>query len=325
MRAIKRSMTRHDDIKKPKGGLFNTLPVGLLVFDENACLVNANDHIFKTFNMARINPEGKQFGALFRCQNMLQHGGECGRMQACQKCVLMENVKRVMRTGDAKTGLDVIIDSDINGRLATQYFSVNLTRVSEASRQYVLASLTETTAKRQAERELFTLGISDELTGLYTRRYVLKKLDELIQYNRPESSPISVVLMEIDSTGSADAENAFVYDAEIQNDMAETLREHTQGTDIIGRVGENQFLAVLVNLDDGKARGIISDVLTAFRRKTKARTGKSVSFSTGMISVDALTGSVSEVKDYIHDIEVLLDKAKQEGSGQMEAEQEIMF
>ena len=66
-------------------------------------------------------------------------------------------------------------------------------------------------------------------------------------------------------------------------------------------------------------------MLTAFRRKTKARTGKSISFSTGMISVDALTGSVSEVKDYIHDIEVLLDKAKQEGGGQMEAEQEIMF
>lgn len=322
MRATKPNRTKHADNHEKEGVVFNSLPVGLLIFDENACLINANNHIFKTFNMVPTNPEGQRFGELFCCKHALGRGNVCGKMPACPECVLMESVKKALATGESKTDLEIGMDFEIDGRICTQWFLVNLSRVIEGGQTYALAAFTDITAKRLAEQELSTLGVSDGLTGLYTRRYLLKKLDEVIHQSWPEAFPLSIALMEIDQDQQTNPDHYKNGEEDMLKSMADTLRDYTRSTDFIGRYGENKFMAVFIKSDDEVVRGIIGNMMTAFGEKTKSKTGRSGTFSTGMISVGSVAGSICDIKDYIHDTEALLQKAKTNGCNRIEEEKE---
>ncbi|MEX1307675.1 MAG: diguanylate cyclase [Eubacteriales bacterium] len=322
MRTIKPNRTKQAGDQSKEGVVFNSLPVGLLVFDEEACLVNVNNHFFKTFNMAPTDPEGQRFGKLFRCKHALGRGKACGTTPACPTCPLMENVNKVLETGESITDLQISMDVEIDGRISSQWFLVNLSRVVEARQTYVLAAFTDITEKRLAEHELSTLGVSDELTGLYTRRYLLKKLDELIHLDWPEAFPLAIAMMEIDSDKLADVMQDEGSEDDIRKSMAEILKEHTRSTDFIGRYGENEFMAVFTNTNAEVVQGIIKNMMTAFGEKTKTKIGRQGTFSTGLISVGSVAGSICDIKDYIHDTEALLQKAKLNGCNRIEEEKE---
>ena len=191
---------------------------------------------------------------------------------------------------------------------------MNLSCVVEGMQKYVLTALSDITAKKQSDQELSILGIRDELTGLYTRRYTLKKLDELIQLSWPEAYPLSVALIKIDAEQSSTDE--------IRKSLATVLREHARSSDIVGRYDEDEFMAIFTKLDTEYARNILADMLAGFREKTKRDNGTMQSFSSGMISAGSVAGSICDIKDYIHDTEVMLEKAQKNGGNRIEAENE---
>ncbi len=316
IKVMKPRRSKGEETKQMEGTAFKSLPVGLLVFDADTHLVNASHHIFNTFAQKVTDPEGRDFGEIFRCKHALAKGSVCGKMPACPACTLMENVKKVLASGESKTGVEVEMDFEINGRLTTKWFMANISSVTEEMQRFALTAMTDVTAKKQAEHELSLIGINDELTGLFTRRYVLKKLDDLIHFSWPEAFPISVALMGIDR-----------YDEHTKDDMlknmAETLKELSRDTDIVGRYGDDVLMAVFVNTDAEHAHDIVVNTMTAFGEKMRAKTGEPSTFSTGMISVGSVVGSICDIKDYIHDTEAMLEKAKQSGCGRVEEEKEM--
>lgn len=322
IRAMKQRKPLNNQSNQSEGTILNSLPIGLLVFDEDVRLVNANSYIFKTFNMNPLNPEGYRFGDIFRCKHVLKVGKECGSMPACAGCTLVEAIKEVLRTGESKTGVEVVNDFEINNRLTTKWFSVNISSVSEGMRRFAMAAFTDITTKRRAEQELSGLGLSDELTGLYTRRYLFKKLDELIQLEWPEAFPVSIALIDIDRSEQIGRQ----YDGDIREFMmkglADILKNYTRNTDMIGRYGDDEFIVVFTKLDAKDASEIITKMMAAFSEKMKERITGPATFSTGLIAVDKVTGSVSDVNDYIRDAEALLIQAKQKGYNRIEREQE---
>mgnify|MGYP001766244746 CR=1 FL=1 len=315
-RAFKQKTTRQNEKLASERVASNSLPVGILVFNEDAELVSASNHTFQIFEQDIKDPEGKRFGEMFRCEHTLGKGRVCGKMQACSACGLMESVKHVLTTGESVTGTEAVLDFEIGGRITTKWLSANISSMTEGMERFAMVSITDITAKRNAEHELSLFGISDELTDLYTRRYVLKKMDELIQFNWPEAFPVSMVLM------SVDAQQDKTRDITLKC-LAEVLRETAQSTDIIGRYDENVMIGVFVKTDAEKAHDIIAEMLEAYKEKTAERTGESYTFSAGILSVGSVAGSICDTKDYIHDTEALLEKAKEIGGGRIEWEKEI--
>jgi len=321
MRAMKQRGNKQGLHFRPEGVIFNNLPIGLLVFDERTRLVNANRYIFKIFYRDSVKPDGLRFGDLFHCK----YAPMSGTASECAHCMLMEAVKRVLKTGESETGLEIQGEFIINGRLTTKWFNVNLSVIQEKLKRYVMASFTDITDKHRAEHELTTLGLSDELTGLYTRRYFLKRLEELVQLNWPDAFPISVVLIDIDGFDSIVERMDEGMGEHMLRTLADVLKNYTRSTDIIGRYGDDEFVMALANTPKQDAEKILTDMNEAFKDRAKEKIGMDVTFSAGLVSAGSDIGAICDVSDYINDVEDLLLRAKKNNQHKIVSQQEVYF
>jgi two-component system, cell cycle response regulator len=121
-------------------------------------------------------------------------------------------------------------------------------------------------------RRLETMLHEDPLTGLFNRRYVLTRLAGLISGARRHGRPLSVAMIDIDHFKTLnDAYGHDVGDAAL---VATTvaLRDRLRAEDELGRLGGEEFLALLPDASEGAA-AIVAESLRASVERMRTRTG----------------------------------------------------
>ena len=111
-------------------------------------------------------------------------------------------------------------------------------------------------------RRLETMLHEDPLTGLFNRRYVLTRLAGQISGARRHGRPLSVAMIDIDHFKRVnDAHGHDVGDAAL---VATTfaLRDRMRAEDELGRLGGEEFLALLPDADKDAA-GVVAESLRA--------------------------------------------------------------
>jgi two-component system cell cycle response regulator len=121
-------------------------------------------------------------------------------------------------------------------------------------------------------RRLETMLHEDALTGLFNRRYVLTRLAGLISGARRHGRPLSVVMVDVDHFKSVnDSHGHDVGDAAL---VATTIamRERLRAEDELGRLGGEEFLALLPDADE-RAAEVVAESLRANVERARARIG----------------------------------------------------
>lgn len=122
---------------------------------------------------------------------------------------------------------------------------VSIAKLAHSSGILYTAVVRDISERRRVETELRRLATTDPLTGLANRRHFLDlaetELGRLLRYGRP----LSVLMMDVDhfkaindTHGHAAGDRALVQ-------LAETCREELRDTDILGRLGGEEFAVVL--------------------------------------------------------------------------------
>ncbi|HYM57196.1 MAG TPA: diguanylate cyclase [Solirubrobacteraceae bacterium] len=102
-------------------------------------------------------------------------------------------------------------------------------------------------------RRLETMLHEDPLTGLFNRRYVLTRLGGLISGARRHGRPLSVAMVDIDHLKRVnDAHGHDAGDAALVG-VAIALRDRLRAEDQLGRLGGEEFLALLPDVDESAA------------------------------------------------------------------------
>jgi putative two-component system response regulator len=88
------------------------------------------------------------------------------------------------------------------------------------------------------------LSITDELTGLFNRRQAMIKLDEQWALSSRFPKPVTVAMLDIDHFKKVN--DTYGHDAgdEVLRRLAGILRDNTRGTDMLCRVGGEEFLII---------------------------------------------------------------------------------
>jgi putative two-component system response regulator len=88
------------------------------------------------------------------------------------------------------------------------------------------------------------LSITDELTGLFNRRHAMSRLEEQWALAERYSRPLSIAMIDIDHFKRIN--DTYGHDAgdSILRRVAVILREQTRGTDVVCRVGGEEFLII---------------------------------------------------------------------------------
>jgi diguanylate cyclase (GGDEF)-like protein len=101
--------------------------------------------------------------------------------------------------------------------------------------------------------ELRTMAATDELTRVYNRRYFFDQLDRELAAARRYSVPVSVLMLDLD--GLKGLNDSFGHETgdEALRTLAQRLVRYSRASDIVARVGGDEFAVILSRTDSAGA------------------------------------------------------------------------
>lgn len=113
-----------------------------------------------------------------------------------------------------------------------------------------LQGIFEVTYRRNVVlKEKHTLDITDPLTGLYNRKYFSQRLDEEISRARRIFMPLSIVTLDLDGFRELNQRLGVQQADAIVKAVGALLKKTTRNTDVIARVGVDEFVCLLPHTD----------------------------------------------------------------------------
>jgi diguanylate cyclase (GGDEF)-like protein/putative nucleotidyltransferase with HDIG domain len=121
----------------------------------------------------------------------------------------------------------------------------------------VLGVIRDITELKQKEDELTYISYHDSLTGLNNRRYYE---DNLVKLDIPENYPLTIVMSDIN--GLKLVNDAFGQDAgdKLLKAAAKVISDSCRETDLVARIGGDEFIMVLPNTSEIEAEKIIDKI-----------------------------------------------------------------
>ncbi|HJW29272.1 MAG TPA: EAL domain-containing protein, partial [Saprospiraceae bacterium] len=162
----------------------------------------------------------------------------------------------------------------------------------------VLAGLLlDVTEEKLNEERIAYLADHDPLTGLINRRRFQEKLEEQIAYNRRYNVSGTLLFMDLDQFKYINDTYGHHTGDEYLRQVAHHLRSSLRKTDIIGRLGGDEFGIILPNMLDGQASMLGNALLKTLNSKEFIHEGRRTSFnaSIGIVQFPKHGDTVSEL------------------------------
>jgi len=145
---------------------------------------------------------------------------------------------------------------DINGN--TKYLIItpsNFLLVEEEDEYRILLVGNDITEKKKIERKLKDFATLDELTGIYNRRIGLEMLDKNLFLAKRNKWNLIVAFIDVNGLKQINDTLGHIYGDDLIAATAEILKKSIRKSDIVCRLGGDEFLVILsdcdwINVDD---------------------------------------------------------------------------
>jgi diguanylate cyclase (GGDEF)-like protein len=98
-----------------------------------------------------------------------------------------------------------------------------------------------------------SVGIFDDVTGLYNALYFDERLTEEVKRARRYQFPLSLILLDVDNFTRFNDMHGHTEGNQLLKDVAEILKEHTRETDVLSRLENDEFAVLLVESEKNNA------------------------------------------------------------------------
>lgn len=142
---------------------------------------------------------------------------------------------------------------------------------------------------RQDRDEAIKASMTDELTGIPGRRYVMNKLTEVLKEQRDDGRPTAcVAVLDIDNFKYINDRFGHATGDTILRDFASKLQALVRKADILGRVGGEEFVLILPRTSLAEAEAVIGRMLETVRssRPLKEQASFRYTFSAGIAKAE---------------------------------------
>lgn len=152
------------------------------------------------------------------------------------------------RVGDLRGGITVNIDlTDTKSRFRMNVLIIVVSGLVTAGLVMGLMYLfTVKLVVKLSEARLFIekLAVTDDLTGLYNRRYIMGRLKEEFERARRSGQPMSVIMIDIDRFKDVNDQYGHLIGDEVLRDLAAIISGSIRIYDVTARFGGEEFLVI---------------------------------------------------------------------------------
>ena len=177
----------------------------------------------------------------------------------------------------------------------------------------VTGMLIDISRRKELEAELERLATTDELTGLFNRRYGIDAVKNEIARAQRSGRPLALILLDIDHFKGVNDRFGHDVGDKVLADLARLLRERLRRTDTAARWGGEEFAVILPETDCAGGRRFAGELL-ARMDEIKTPDGKGISGSFGVVDYRG-DESASEL---VKRADRLMYRAKQAGRARVE-------
>jgi two-component system, cell cycle response regulator len=187
-----------------------------------------------------------------------------------------------------------------------------IARVSAAART---KHLQDELRRRNEELDFFSR--LDGLTGLWTRRHVEERLDNLCSASRRHGFPVSVLVIDLDHFKSINDKHGHGGGDEVLKTAAASIRAHMRGEDVVGRWGGEEFVAVVPYIGAAGARTVAERIRAAIESGSALLEDGTKVQVTASIGLCTRAGEVAHPAELFETADRALYNAKNSGRNQV--------
>jgi two-component system cell cycle response regulator len=116
---------------------------------------------------------------------------------------------------------------------------------------------------RQTVTNTLALAVTDELTGLYNRRYFDRHLSLMLDKAREQERDMAVMLIDMDFFKSVNDNHGHDIGDAVLKEFAQRLKRNIRGVDLACRFGGEEFVVLMPDTDYRQAQGVAERVRMA--------------------------------------------------------------
>ena len=189
---------------------------------------------------------------------------------------------------------------------------------SRISEDFELDKPIETSNKNEIETigELMSMTMTDQLTGIYNRRFFNGNMKKIIRYLSRSGGILSVLMIDVDNFKKYnDTYGHYMGDICLKKIASALSKMISREDDFLARYGGEEFIAVLPNTDENGALSVAEKLLsTVYECYIPHEKNDAAEFVT--ISIGGTTGGVKHsqnANDYVKYADIALYKSKHNG------------
>ncbi|MGH6664614.1 MAG: diguanylate cyclase [Pseudolabrys sp.] len=152
-------------------------------------------------------------------------------------------------------------------------------------------------AKERTELRHRTAAMVDPLTGIANRRAFLQDAAQLAKRHVANPRPVAVLLIDLDHFKSINDRFGHALGDRVLEIFTESARHSVRASDLLGRLGGEEFAAVLCDMSREKAVMVAERIRESFAHATREVDGRPVcaTVSVGLVHCDAPTLDIAEL------------------------------
>ncbi len=150
-----------------------------------------------------------------------------------------------------------------NGELYPEWLTLNAVRDERGVLTHYVAVFTDLSKLKSTEERLSHLAHHDPLTGLPNRLLVLSRLEHAIEVAQRKGQRLAALYLDLDRFKTVNDSLGHSVGDELLRAVAGRLRQRLRDEDTIGRLGGDEFMVLLEDLDAPEDAAVVANDLIA--------------------------------------------------------------
>ena len=134
--------------------IFDAVPVGMLLVDENMIVERVNDAIRQMVRAGYSQIINQRVGNALSCTNSTYNEKGCGYSPACEKCLLRKTIKGVLDSQQAVHRVEFQPTLKVDNKEVMPWLCISVEPVVIDGHKHVVVAIDDITERKQAEEKL---------------------------------------------------------------------------------------------------------------------------------------------------------------------------